>query len=186
MRSSATFNISNNSGAAKKLAFLPGVYSSIKNTTDGTSKETTVSFSDPSNLVNAGYNCDQVADDYNAGDTGAYVVVTGANRVKFRDFTNTVQRVGIRVNKIVIQNKATGAAANDIFDQEIEFAQTAIGSKGAMAFLNLQEFVSVNAYDRSKIEIDLSGREIDLMPDIYMAMNIPNGASFSIQFCFEA
>jgi len=186
LKSSATFNFIGDASNAKKLALLPGVYSTMKNTTDGTSKVTIVTYSNPANLVNAGYTCDQAADDYESGDTGNYVQVTGANRVKFRDFLNTVQRVGIRVTKIVIQNKATGAGANNIFDQEIEIARTAIGSKGAMDFIKLQDFVSVNAYDRSKIEIDLSKTPLDLGPDTFMAMNIPANANFSMQFCFEA
>ncbi len=185
LKSSATFNFVNNSGALKKLALLPGIYSTLSTLTDaGAGKETIVVFNSPDNLVNAGYPVDQAADDHITGD-GASVIVSGANRVKFRDFLNTVQRLGIRITRIVIQNKATGATKDDIFDQEIELAQTGLGSKGQMKFITLQEFVSVNAYDRSKIEIDLTGRELDLGPDTYMAMGIPDGANFSMQFCFE-
>lgn len=184
LKSSATFNIVGDESAAKKLAFLPGVYSTMKSGV-GTSK--VVSLSDPTNLCNAGYTVDQAADDYDSGDTGNYVHVTGTNRVKYRDFLNTVQRIGIRVTKIIIQNKVTsGAYMDDIFDSEIEIARTAIGSNGAMDFIKLQDFRSVNAYDRTKIELDLSENPLDLGPDTFMAMNIPAHANFSIQFCFEA
>lgn len=183
LQACATFNFLGDNSAAKKLALLPGIYSTLKNVTDGTSKATVVTFSDPANLNNAGYACDQVADDYNAGDTGMYVQVTGANRTKYRDFLNTVQRVGINVTRIVIQNKVS---SQDIFDQEIEIARTAIGAKGATDFIQLQQYVSVDAYDRSKITIDLSEEPLFLSPEVFMALNVPAQASFSMQFFFEA
>ena len=183
LQACATFIFVGDNSNAKKLALLPGIYSTIKNVTDGTSKATVVTFSDPANLNNAGYACDQVADDYNAGDTGMYVQVTGANRTKYRDFLNTVQRVGINVTRIVIQNKVS---SQDIFDQEIEIARTAIGAKGATDFIQLQQYVSVDAYDRSKITIDLSEEPLFLSPEVFMALNVPAQASFSMQFFFEA
>lgn len=183
MKSSATFNIVGDDSNAKKLALFPGIYDSMKS---GVGAGKKVTYSNPSNLVNAGYTVDQVADDYDREDVGNYVHVDGANRVRFRDLRNTVKTIGIRVTGIIIQNKATGANANDIFDQEIEIARTAVGTKGGMDFISLQQFVSTAAYDRSKILIDLSETPLDLGPDTYMAMNIPAGANFSMQFCFES
>lgn len=184
LRAQATFDIVGDATYAKKLAFLPGVYSAMKQVTDGTSKETVITFSNPANLNNAGYACDQVADDYNADDAGQYVQVTGVGRVKFRDFLNTVQRVGCSVTQIIIQNK-TNPADPSIFDQQIEIAKTVIGAKGGMDFITLQQYVNVNAYDRSKITIDLSGEPLELTPEVFLAMNVPAGAHFSIQFVFN-
>lgn len=185
LRAKATFNITNTSNnVAKKLAFLPGIYSSMIFTQDTSTKAAIISFADPTNLQNAGYACDQVADDYNSGDALQVVSVTGANRVKYRDFLNTVQRVGIRVTRIVIQNKNT--SSQDIFDQEIELAKTAIGAKGGTDFINLQDYVSVNAYDRTKITLDFTDQPLELTPEVFMAMTIPAGASFSIQLEFES
>lgn len=199
LQACATFNFTGDSSAAKVLALLPGIYSAMKDINSVTttkaddgnggdvdvvaSVNAAVTFSDPTNLVNAGYFCDQVADDYNSADSGQYVHVTGANRVKYRDFLNTVQRVGINVTKIVIQNKVS---SQDIFDQEIQIARTAIGAKGGMDFIQLQNYVSVNAYDRSKITIDLTDEPLFLTPEVFMAMNVPANASFSMQFFFEA
>lgn len=185
----ATFDIVNtDSSNAVKLCLLPGVYNTMKATTDGTSKETVMSYSDPTALVAAGYACDQVADDA-AFCSGLDVQVTGVGRVMFRDFLNTVQRVGARVNKIIIQNKVS---AQDIYDQQIEVAKTVIGSKGGMDFITLQNYVNVNAFDRSKITIDLSGYDengnsnnLFLTPEVFMAINIPASAHFSIQFQFN-
>ena len=178
----ATFDITNtDSSNAVKLCLLPGVYNTMKMTQDPTSKEVVVSFSDPAALNAAGYAADQVADDAKF-DPNATVQVAGVGRVMFRDFLNTVQRVGATVNKIIIQNKSQN---QDIYDQQIEIAKTVIGAKGGMDFITLQNYVNVNAYDRSKITIDLSEEPLELTPEVFMALNIPASAHFSIQFQFN-
>lgn len=178
----ATFDITNtDSSNAVKLCLLPGVYNTMKMTQDPTSKVVVVSFSDPAALNAAGYSADQVADDAKF-DPSATVQVTGVGRVMFRDFLNTVQRVGATVNKIIIQNKVQ---SQDIYDQQIEIAKTVIGAKGGMDFITLQNYVNVNAYDRSKITIDLSEEPLELTPEVFMALNIPASAHFSIQFQFN-
>ena len=178
----ATFDIENtDTDNAVMLCLLPGVYNTMKMTQDPTSKEVVVSFSDPAALNAAGYAADQVADDAKF-DPNATVQVAGVGRVMFRDFLNTVQRVGATVNKIIIQNKVQ---SQDIFDQQIEIAKTVIGAKGGMDFITLQNYVSVNAYDRSKITIDLSEEPLELTPEVFMALNIPAGAHFSIQYQFN-
>lgn len=178
----ATFDIENtDSTNAVKLCLLPGIYNTMKMTQDPTSKEVVVSFSDPAALNAAGYAADQVADDAKF-DPSATVQVAGVGRVMFRDFLNTVQRVGATVNKIILQNKVQD---QDIYDQQIEIAKTVIGAKGGMDFITLQNYVSVNAYDRSKITIDLSEEPLELTPEVFMALNIPAGAHFSMQFQFN-
>lgn len=185
----ATFDIENTDASnAVKLCLLPGVYNTMQLVQDPSSKDTVLNYANPDALVAAGYAADQVADDA-AFCKGLDVQVAGVGRVMFRDFLNTVQRVGARVNKIIIQNKVS---SQDIFDQQIEVAKTVIGAKGGMDFITLQNYVSVNAYDRSKITIDLSGTDengksnnLFLTPEVFMAMNIPAGAHFSIQFQFN-
>lgn len=212
LKASATFNIKGATTRDVKLAFLPGVYdTTLEGEVDEANKKNPcliTPMSSTANLVNAGYYCDQQADDFkynnlvkatgggepvfntvhgaeaSSGSSVNYVSVSGANRVRYRDFLNTVQRVGIKVSKIIIQNKNLGS--QDIFDQEIEIARTAVGAMGAMDFIQLQNYVSVHAYDRSKIEIDLSMQPLHITPEVYMGMNIPANASFSIQFVFEA
>ncbi len=178
----ATFDIENtDSSNAVKLCLLPGVYNTMKMAQDPTSKEVVISFSDPTALNAAGYSADQVADDAKF-DPSAAVQVNGVGRVMFRDFLNTVQRVGATVNKIIIQNKSQ---SQDIYDQQVEIAKTVIGAKGGMDFITLQNYVNVNAYDRTKITIDLSEEPLELTPEVFMALNIPASAHFSIQFQFN-
>lgn len=183
LRAQATFDFVGDNSNDKKLCLLPGIYNTMKQSTVGTSKETIITFSSPTNLNNAGYACDQVADDYNSSDSGQYVQVTGVGRVKYRDFLDAVQRVGMRVSQIIIQNKVSSQA---IFDQQIEIAKTVLGAKGGMDFITLQQYVNVNAYDRSKITIDLSDETLDLTPEVFMAINVPAQSHFSMQFVFEA
>ena len=187
LQACATFNITGDQNNAVKLAFLPGIYSTETEATVTRSGVSTdvVAYTSPDNLKNAGYNCDEAADDYISGNSNQKVQIVGANRVRYRDFLNTVQRVGINVTKIVIQNK-TNPADQSLFDQEIELSRTAIGAKGGTDFIQLQNYVSVNAYDRSKITVDLSNDPLYLTPEVFMAMVIPAGANISIQFFFEA
>lgn len=186
LQACATFNVVGDESNAKVVALLPGIYSTMNQATvtSGGSSKTVVSFTDPTNLINAGYQCDEVADDYIDGNTAQSVHITGATRVRYRDFRNTVERVGINVTKIVFINK--NLEDSSIFDQEIQIARTAIGAKGGMDFIQLQNYVSVNAYDRSKITIDMEKEPLFLTPEVFMAMNIPAGANFSMQWFFEA
>ena len=190
LQASATFNITGDDNYSKMLCLLPGIYDTDKFVfTPGKSGEDptcVMNKSNTANLVNAGYPCDQVADDYDANDSDQLVEVTSVTRTKYRDFRNTVERIGIRVKKIVIQNK-TNPSDETLFDQEIELSRTAIGAKGATRFLKLQNYISTAAYDRSKIEIEFTDdAPLDITPDTYMAMRIPAGANFSMQFVFEA
>jgi hypothetical protein len=193
LRAQATFNFVNNDSSNEvRLCLLPGIYSTMAATTDGTTKEPVISYTDKTNLNKAGYNCDQVADDA-AFDplASTKVAVTGVGRVSWRDFLNTVQRVGASVKKMIIQNKTTPYDPA-LFDGQIEVAKTVLGAKGGTDFITLQNYVSVNAYDRTKIEIDLSGvdelgrsRALELTPEVFLAITVPASASFSIQFQFD-
>ena len=188
LRAVFTVDITGNASADKKLCLLPGIYSTMAFTQDASTKAAVLTYSDPTNLVNAGYACDQVADDYEYDNSQA-VQIRAIGRSKFRDFLNSVQRVGMRCTEIVIQNKTSDAA---IFDQQIEIAKTVLGAKGGMDFITLQKYVNVNAYDRSKITIDLSGydelgnpKSLDLTPEVFLALNVPEDSHFSIQFTFD-
>ena len=183
----AVFKITGDQNTDKMLAFLPGIYSAVGMTQANganNSKINVITYADPTNLVNAGYDADQVADEYIDGADNMPVKVEGANkRTSYRDFLNTVQRVGVHVTSIVIQNLTQN---KEIFNQEINVSRTAIGTRGSSVFIQLQNYVSVNAYNDSKITIDMSDEPLYLTPEMYMAMNIPAGAQFSIQFFFEA
>ena len=214
LRAVYTVSLENKTLKDIKLCLLPGIYSTIRGTGEEPSYEKVnvvvginkdgqpemkeiaipkgfpnggVRFDDPTDLNNAGYACDQVADD---GGNADGVVINSIGRSKFRDFLNSVQRVGLRCTEIVIQNKLDNDQS--IFDTQIEVAKTVLGAKGGMDFITLQKYVNVNAYDRRKITIDLSGvdengrsKALDLTPEVFMAMTVPAGSNFSVQFTFD-
>ena len=196
LRAVFTVDITGNQNNDVKLCLLPGIYSTMRTKTTVAAGEkegdlpvvtTTVTYDDPTNLNNAGYACDQVADD---GGNANGVVIESVGRSKFRDFLNSVQRVGLRCTEIVIKNKNLNNES--IFDTQIEVAKTVLGAKGGMDFITLQKYVNVNAYDRSKITIDLSGvdengrsKALDITPEVFMAMTVPAGSHFSVQFTFD-
>lgn len=188
LRAVFTVNITGAAADDTKLCLLPGIYSTIQLAQDPSSKDVVLSYNSTTNLNNAGYACDQVADD--GGDANG-VVITAPGRSKFRDFLNAVQRVGMKCTEIVIKNLA-GPSHEEIFDQQIELAKTVVGARGGMDFITLQKYVNVNAYDRSKITIDLSGvdengrsKALELTPEVFMALNVPAASNFSIQFTFD-
>lgn len=184
-----TVNIQGAKDQDTKLCLLPGLYSTINLIQDPSSKDCVLAFNNPANLNNAGYACDQVADDGGESDG---VIITANGRAKFRDFLNAVQRVGMRCTQIMIKNLA-GQAHEEIFDQQIEVAKTTIGAKGGMDFITLQTYVDPKDFDRSKITIDLTGvdqdgvsKALELTPEVFMAMNVPAESNFTMQFTFAS
>lgn len=197
LRAVFTLDITGYESGDKKLCLLPGVYDTertnvVTDTVDGTEVVVgvTTTYDNPANLNNAGYACDQVADDGGLS-TKVGVAIQAVGRAKMRDFLHQVQRVGMRCTEIVIKNLA-GPTNEEIFNTQIELAKTVVGARGGMDFITLQKYVNVNAYDRSKITIDLSGvdengrsKALDLTPEVFMAMTVPQNAHFTIQFTFD-
>lgn len=190
LQASCSFRITGDSSNAKKLCLLPGIYDTREVVTytvteSGSSVvKAALALTDKTGLTAAGYSVDQVADDYNSNISSKMPVqVKSQDMNAYRDFLNKVQRNGVSVTKITIKNLA-GTTYEEIFNQLIEITKTALGAKGGTDFIRLQKYVSVNAYDRSKIEVDLSEDPLNLDGDIFMAMNIPAHADFTITFDF--
>ena len=202
LRAVFTLDVTGCEDGDKKLCLLPGIYDTERTnvvtetkTVDGekvvTGVTVTTTYDNPANLVNAGYACDQVADDGGLSPKAGGVAIQAVGRAKMRDFLHQVQRVGMRCTEIVIKNLA-GSTNEEIFNTQIELAKTVVGARGGMDFITLQKYVNVNAYDRSKITIDLSGvdengrsKALDLTPEVFMAMTVPQDAHFTIQFTFD-
>lgn len=190
LQASCSFQITGDNSNAKKLCLLPGIYDTrevyVWTETEGQTSVTKAALvlTDKTSLTNAGYSVDQVADDYNQNASSKMPVkVESQDMNAYRDFLNKVQRNGVSVTKITIKNLA-GTNYEEIFNQVIEITKTALGAKGGTDFIRLQKYVSVNAFDRSKIEVDLSEDPLNLDGDIFMAMNIPAHANFTITFDF--
>ena len=182
LQACASFRFTNtDSSNAKRVCILPGVYNTMNMITPaGQSKSPFFGFHDKTSLTKAGYNVDEVADDYNSNQDEK-VQVNATDMCTFRDFLNAVRTMGLTVTKMTIQNHVSSLA---VYDQNIEVCRTSLGSKGGSDFIRLQRYRSVNAYDSSKIEVDLNGNELNLDASIFMAMTIPASADFTITFDF--
>lgn len=188
LKNNVRFNIKNTGTEAKKVCLFPGHYDTqkVEFVQDGSKAVTKVDIveTNPANLVAAGYNVDQVADDYVASLSKEPVHVSpNSNRCKFRDLRNYAKTKGFYIGRITIQNNATSQA---IFNQEIEYGRTAPGCDPDRQFINLRKYLSINQYDKTRIDIDLvaENKAIEVNRDTYMAINVPGNADFDIEFEF--
>lgn len=142
-------------------------------------------YSDPSKLVNAGYTVDQVAAEMEAANTAhMYIGIAGSKRCDFDTFVQEIKEKGVKCSGIVIQNHkhTSGVWENDVFDGSIEIGQIQLGANGGKSFIDLQDFIKVDQYDRSKLLIDFSSDPLEFDANTYMAINCPANADFSIKF----
>lgn len=189
LKAVASFTFQNtDSSSAKRLCLFPGHFDTLE-LVSGTRGETSVTvpaYSNVSHITDAGYNCDQVAYDNFDTQRSTDKIQCKANskRTKWADFLRYIQLNGLKVTKMRIKN----LLANDdaIFNQELEISASAVGGKVGSDFINLSEYVSPNAYDRSFIDIDLSAANLTLDNTTLAFLDIPASAKFSIQFTVEA
>ncbi|MCQ2318490.1 MAG: hypothetical protein MJZ90_06180 [Bacteroidales bacterium] len=188
LKAVASFTFQNtDSNASKRLCLFPGHFDTLElvSGTRGSATVTEPVYSNISHITDAGYNCDQVA--YDKIDiqktTDKITCTANSKRTKWADFLRYIQLNGLRVTKMRIKNLGTNDA---IFNQEIEISASAIGGKVGSDFINLSEYVSANAYDRSFIDIDLSAASLSLDNTTLAFLDVPASANFSIQFTVEA
>lgn len=186
LQPSATFNFENLTDTTKRLVLLPGIFETKKIETMQVEErgETVVKYvprnTSTENLSKANYVADQVADDYVEGCEDA-VKVTSTDLCAYADFRRNIDLKGSAVTEIVIQNKTDDQS---LFDQMIEVHKTAIGSRGGSDYIRLQDYVLPSNYDRTKITIDFTKISSVMTLDAYslLALNVPAGAKFSIQY----
>ena len=187
LQASATFNFQNTSSSeSKRLVLLPGIFNTdkVEAIDEGTGEAVRNAYylrrTNTANLRQANYVADQVADDYINGCEDV-VKVTSTDLCKYADFRRAIDLQGTVVTEIVIQNKTNDSS---LFDQMLEVHKTAIGARGGCDFIRLQDYVLPSNYDRSKISIDLTKIQSVMKLDAYsfLAITVPAGASFSVQF----
>lgn len=185
MQASVSFRVNNTDTTnQKKVALIPAHFHTEVNILDTTAGKCYLGYFDASHIVSAGYACDEVLSEVPAGTTvaksGQKMNVTSNDGMDYSDFLNMLRlRPNCRITRIDIQNHA---ADSKIFDQKIEVRQTAIGSISGADFIRLQQFVSVNAYDRSKITIDMEQAQLLANAKTLMLLNLPASADFTITF----
>ena len=199
MRPVASFVFENTTPAPAKLCLIPGHYNtvSILGIVTGTETSTPypitsfLSYADPSAIKAAGYDCDQVADDYNLtqnmknGRQEKYPieVISKSNKTRYRDFLNYIKVSGLKVTKMRITDLSTAAnPSREIFNSEIEVAQSAIGSKSGSDFIQLSSHIDPSNYLQNFIEIDLELQNLLLDETTLAFLEVPGSARFQIDF----
>ena len=193
---SFVFKSTENQTDSVNLGLIPGHYNTLEVIYDANASKAHVSYADPSAIVAAGYDCAQVADDYNAavknkdrnGKTYPIEVISKCN-VRYRDFLNYVKYSGLKVVKMRITDLNTGAAAtHEIFQQVMEVTQSSIGSKHGSDFVQLSSYINPANFLQNFIDIDLEKdeRKLSLDETTLAFLRVPIGSHFQIDFTLAA
>lgn len=199
MRPVASFVFENKTSDPAKLCLIPGHFNTVSilglvidtNVTAPYPITSFLTYADPSAIKAAGYDCDQVADDFSLtqnmknGSTNKYPieVVSKSNKTRYRDFLNYIKVSGLKVTKMRITDLSTAAnPSREIFNSEIEVAQSAIGSKSGSDFIQLSSHIDPSNYLQNFIEIDLELQNLLLDETTLAFLEVPGSAKFQIDF----
>ena len=186
----ASFRIKNPSDNSVRVCFFPGHFDTTEVVSSTDSGKYIISYADPSALKNAGYDCVQVADDFNAKNTmnkndgtGIYpvLILPKGGKTRYRDFLNMIKLSGLKVSKI----RLTDLVANgnhEIFGQDLEISKSAIGAKGGVDIVNLASHINPAHFLQNFIDIDLASTNLKLDETTLVFMEIPANADFQIDF----
>lgn len=186
MKPTASFTFLNKAAEERVLCLFPGHF----DTTEIVMVDDKVSlaYCNPKPLVEAGYYCDQVADDYSAEHStartdGSYDVQINpvSKRTRYREFLNFIKTSGLRVSKMRITD-LNSEGTHEIFNQELEISASAIGAKAGSDFLQLSAHIDPSNYIQRFIDIDLSQQNLLLDETTLSFLRIPARANFQIDF----
>lgn len=187
-----SFNIQNtDSSNSKKLCLLPGHFNTeeIVMVTESGSSVAKLSYASPSRLTDAGYACDQVADDtlaaVKSAKSYALNVTPGSPRCHYRDFLDYISRVGSKITKIRITNNTGNAAGRAQFDKEMQVSASLLGSTAGSDYINLASCKNPANYDQDMIIIDLSERNLVFDATTLLFLTVIPSANFTIEFTLD-
>lgn len=182
LRPVASFVVENISKELKKLAFFAGHYNTEKLIT--ISEKPVIVRTDSAALKDAGYQCDEVADDYKPGSSESdfiFKVKGKSPRTRMVDFVNFVRNSGLNVVKIRITDLSADST-HDLFNHEIEVAASSISSKGLSDYIQMSTYVNPRNYQQNVIEIDLEEKNLMLDETTVVIMDVVANAKFQIDF----
>lgn len=198
MRPVASFIFENTLAESKKLCLFPGHFNTISilgivqtEANPPYAITSSLSYADPTAIKQAGYDCDQVADDYSLtlnmrkGTTDVYPikVTSKSSKTRYRDFLNYIKNSNLKVTKLRITDLQGGAnPSREIFNSEIEVSQSAIGSKAGSDFIQLSAHIDPSNYLQNFIEIDLEKQNLLLDETTLAFLEVPGSAKFQIDF----
>lgn len=189
LRAVASFRVTNKTANGQRVCFFPGHYDTAEVVATTDSKYM-ISYADPSAIKNAGYDCVQVADDYNAKNalnkidgSGTYPVTIQpkGGKTRYRDFLNMIKLSGLKVSKIRITDLVPNGS-HEIFSQDLEISQSAIGAKGGTDIVNLSSHINPAHFLQNFIDIDLAGNNLRLDETTLMFLEAPAASDFQIEF----
>lgn len=114
------------------------------------------------------------------GEIGSYSI-SGYDGWEFDDFLQVVRSVRCDLKKLIIQNCTADPA---IFDESIVIGRTIKSFEPSFKRFNLQDYIYVAAFDRSKITIVFDDAT-PLDGITYMAITLPPNANIIITFVFD-
>lgn len=189
LKAVASFRIKNPTNNTQRICFFPGHFDTTE-VVPTTDSKYAISYADPSAINNAGYDCVQVADDYNAKNSmnkadgsGVYpiVIISKGGKTRYRDFLNMIRLSGLQVTKIRITDLVANGN-HEIFGQDIEVSRSAVGAKGGTDIVNLAAHINPNHFLQNFIDIDLTANKLSLDETTLMFMDIPASADFQIDY----
>lgn len=189
LKKTVSFRYKNkNTQDSKRLGIFPGHYDTSELSKDG-SGNVYITHGNPTPLVEAGYQCDQIADDFNpkvtatsrANATDPIEVRPVKGRTRVADFLNYVKYSGSKVTKIRITDYS-GDTTRALFNGELEISQSSIGSKGGSDYLQLSTYIDARNFQTNIIEIDLEQRNLLLDETTVVIMDVPAGADFQMDY----
>lgn len=129
-----------------------------------------------STLERLGFKADCIA------DQSDLVKVTGYDEWEWLDFLKVVRAVRLDLKRIIIQNTTQDQA---IFDEGLLVGRTINAYESNVRRIDLQPFVDVRAFDRTKITIVWDDDPLPLDAITYMALTLPPKAHIIITFVFD-
>lgn len=187
LQATVSFRYKNNDTSnQKRVALIPGHYNTDEISTDG--NKYFITHGNPTALKQAGYDCDQVADDFNPsvthtsrGSKDSVDIKPAKGRTRVVDFLNYVKYSGSKVSRIRITDYS-GDSSRALFNGQMEISESSIGTKGGTDYLQLSTFIDPRNFQTNIIEIDLDEQNLLLDETTVVILEIPAGADFQIDY----
>ena len=109
------------------------------------------------------------------------VKVSGYDGWEWLDFLKIIRAVRMDLLQLVIQNTTPD---NTVFDEDIVIGRTVNSNNNTLKRIDMQPYVNVMAYDRTKITIPFEEEPLRLDGITYIALTLPPNAHIIITFVF--
>lgn len=180
LKTTVSFTVENTQNELKRVVLFPGHYNTnrmISHPEDGA----IILRTSAAALKAAGYNCDEVADDYNQKVDGEYLfkVAGKSPRVRLVDLVDFIKHSYLEISKIRITD-LSGDTSHELFNHEIEVASSSINGKGVSDIIQLSTYVNPRNYQQNVIEIDLEENPLELNATTIFIMDVVAKGKFQI------